>query len=302
MDNITHSLIGAIIGQAGLKKKTGLAMPALIIGANLPDSDVGCLVWITRYENLVSHRGISHGPLGMVLLPLILAIVLWGFDKWQTRRGTRPEGRVPVRFGWLYILGVIACLTHPTMDFMNTYGIRFLEPFSHRWFYGDTLFIIDLVLWLSLGFGVWCSRRREKAGGNWTGPARAVIVFAIAYIGVNAIISQRARAQSLHTPVIASQVPVFFWKRELIEKLGEGRYLIKGKALGDCDLKTAISDAKMTSDLRSYLFFNRAPLAMRAPDGSTILRDARYMDPRMTGSFIFPLPNVKCVPIVRRHD
>ncbi len=37
MDNITHSLVGALIGQAGLKKKTGLAMPALVIGANLPD-------------------------------------------------------------------------------------------------------------------------------------------------------------------------------------------------------------------------------------------------------------------------
>ncbi|WP_427967459.1 metal-dependent hydrolase [Altererythrobacter sp.] len=39
MDNITHSLVGALIGQAGLKKKTGLAMPALVIGANLPDVD-----------------------------------------------------------------------------------------------------------------------------------------------------------------------------------------------------------------------------------------------------------------------
>ena len=37
MDNLTHSLVGALIGQAGLKRKTGLAMPALIVGANLPD-------------------------------------------------------------------------------------------------------------------------------------------------------------------------------------------------------------------------------------------------------------------------
>ncbi len=39
MDNVTHSLIGAVLGQAGLKRKTGLAMPALIIAANLPDID-----------------------------------------------------------------------------------------------------------------------------------------------------------------------------------------------------------------------------------------------------------------------
>lgn len=28
MDTLTHSLVGALIGQAGLKRKTGLAMPA----------------------------------------------------------------------------------------------------------------------------------------------------------------------------------------------------------------------------------------------------------------------------------
>ncbi|MDZ4139597.1 MAG: radical SAM protein [Erythrobacter sp.] len=39
MDNLTHSLVGAVLGQAGLKRTTGLAVPALIIGANLPD---GC--------------------------------------------------------------------------------------------------------------------------------------------------------------------------------------------------------------------------------------------------------------------
>ena len=31
MDNLTHSLVGAVLGQMGLKKKTGLAMPTLIL-------------------------------------------------------------------------------------------------------------------------------------------------------------------------------------------------------------------------------------------------------------------------------
>ena len=39
MDNLTHSLAGAVLGQMGLKRKTGLAMPTLIIAANLPDID-----------------------------------------------------------------------------------------------------------------------------------------------------------------------------------------------------------------------------------------------------------------------
>ncbi len=61
MDNLTHSLVGALIGQAGLKKKTGLAMPALIIGANLPDVDVTCFAWTTGLEHLAFRRGITHG-------------------------------------------------------------------------------------------------------------------------------------------------------------------------------------------------------------------------------------------------
>jgi len=34
MDNLTHSLVGAVLGQAGLKRTTGLAMPALDCGGD----------------------------------------------------------------------------------------------------------------------------------------------------------------------------------------------------------------------------------------------------------------------------
>ena len=168
MDNLTHGLVGALIGQAGLKRRTGLAMPALIFGANLPDIDAGCVVWGT--ESLAMRRGLTHGPFALVLLPLALAAFLWWFDRWQARRGTRPDARLPVHFGWLFALSFIACLTHPALDWMNVYGIRFLEPFSHRWFHGDVLFIIDVWLWAMMGLGVWLSLRREKRGGNWRAP------------------------------------------------------------------------------------------------------------------------------------
>ena len=48
MDNLTHSLGGAVLGRMGLKRLSPRAMPALIIAANLPDIDsfvargVGC--------------------------------------------------------------------------------------------------------------------------------------------------------------------------------------------------------------------------------------------------------------------
>jgi len=44
---------------------------------------------------------------------------------------------------------------------MNTYGIRLLMPFDERWFYGDTLFIIDPWIWLVLAAGVLLARQRN---------------------------------------------------------------------------------------------------------------------------------------------
>ncbi len=31
------------------------------------------------------------------------------------------------------------------MDWLNSYGVRLLMPFSNRWFYGDALYIVDPV-------------------------------------------------------------------------------------------------------------------------------------------------------------
>src|SRR3546814_4517783 len=98
MDNLTHSLVSAVLGQMGLKKKTGLAMPTLIIAANLPDIDAGCAVY--GIESLSMRRGITHGPIGLLVLPILLWALMLGFDRWQERRGKRPEGRLPVRKGW----------------------------------------------------------------------------------------------------------------------------------------------------------------------------------------------------------
>ena len=123
MDNLTHSLVGAILGQMGLKRKTGLAMPTLIIAANIPDIDA-VAVLLGGHQHLAIRRGITHGPIAMVLLPLLLwAAMLW-FDAWQTRRGKRPEKRLPVHKVWLLALAYVGCLSHPLFDWFNSYGIR----------------------------------------------------------------------------------------------------------------------------------------------------------------------------------
>ena len=325
MDNLTHSLVGALLGQAGLKKKTGLAMPALVIGANLPDVDAACFFWLEGQEHLGFRRGITHGPPAMVLLPLILAGLLWGYDRWQAKRGKRPEGRLPVHFGWLYALSFIGCLTHPALDWLNVYGIRLLEPFSSQWFYGDTLFIIDVWLWALMGFATWFSLRREKRGGEWMRPARIAFAVSLAYIGLNGVITERALGQTAEeaapyeSKLIASPVPFSFWEREMIllnpEILEDelkvsfnyefGRWRMPGgfprlrpMADNQCIWPSREVSRSEDKEVQAFLFWTRAPFAELAEDGSVLLRDARFYDPRARDRFTVALPDVQCEPLI----
>jgi inner membrane protein len=90
----------------------------------------------------------------------------------------------------LLLLSSIAILSHPILDFLNTYGVRWLMPFSSRWFYGDTLFIVDPWVWLALALGVYVSRRRERfRRSSPTGPARLALAATIMYLGAMALSS-----------------------------------------------------------------------------------------------------------------
>lgn len=295
MDNLTHSLVGAILGQMGLKRKTGLAMPALILGANLPDIDAGCTIY--GIESLAMRRGITHGPLALLVLPLLLWAFLVAIDRWQERRGTRPPGRTPVRRGWLLALCYIGCLSHPLFDWFNNYGIRLLEPFSHRWFYGDTLFIIDLWIWIMLGLSVWFSLRRERRGAaDWQRPAWIGFTVVCAYIFANGLITgaaERTTAAALLASghkdplVVASPPPLAFWTRDVFwrdaGRYGAGSFTpgsggtldISGKPTGMADPRLA-TWVKADPAARAFLFWARMPVAEPAGD-AIVLRDQRYM-------------------------
>jgi len=301
MDNLTHSLVGALIGQAGLKRRTGLAMPALIIGANIPDIDATC-VMLSDMQHLALRRGLTHGPIAMLVLPLLLAGGLWWFDRWQGRRGKRPAGRLPVRFGWLWALSLIACLSHPAFDWLNSYGVRLLEPFDHDWFHGDMIFIIDIWLWLGMGSATWLSLRRERRGGDWRKPARIALAAVLAYIGLNAGITwaneRHARLSEPYPLVaIANEVPVAFWRREMItgNGNGDGLWQVDGHAVGAmplarCNLAAARRQSRAVD---AFLFWSRAPLILREGD-ALLLGDARFAGALARGRFTVPLPPGTC--------
>lgn len=305
MDNLTHSLAGAVLGQMGLKRKTGLGMATLIIAANIPDIDAVATL-LGGQQHLAIRRGITHGPIAMLLLPVLLWQAMLWFDRWQARRGTRPDTRLPVDSKWLLILAYIGTLSHPALDWMNSYGIRFLEPFSSQWFASDTLFIIDVWIWTMLALGVWLSRKRERAGqARWRGPAVASAAAVIVYIVANGLITGRAEALGHEavtiargtppTLIVANPMPVTFWRRDLewrdASEFGSGSFAAPFSVTLEEDVRPHnTSDPRLAAaiaknpDARAFLFWSRMPF-VEIEGNVAMLRDQRFGDPRVADRF-----------------
>jgi len=185
MDNLCHTLVGLAMGEAGLKRKTRYGNAALMIAANIPDLDV--LVFLTGTPSVEFRRGWTHGILAQLLLPLITTAVLVAVDRMAGRRKRQID--MPLRVPWLLALCYAGVYSHVGLDFLNNYGVRLLAPLDWHWFYGDAVFIVDLWLWLTLGAGIWLSRRR----GTPTA-ARGALVFATCYALAMLVSAQAARS------------------------------------------------------------------------------------------------------------
>jgi inner membrane protein len=147
MDNLTHTLIGATLAKAGLERLSPYATTVCVVAANAPDVDV-----LTRFGGpwfaLEHHRGITHSITGTLTLGLLLPLFVFLIAKISARLFTAQPR---IRLRGLIVASLVACATHPLLDWLNSYGIRPLLPWNRRWFYGDILYIFDPWLWLMLG-------------------------------------------------------------------------------------------------------------------------------------------------------
>ena len=134
-------------------------MVTLVVAANLPDIDA--LTYLASADVALGlRRGWTHGVLAVALLPILLAGAVAAFD----RRRRSAAGQPAASFYRLLPLAYLGVASHPLLDWLNTYGIRLLMPFDGRWFYGDTLFIIDPWLWLVLGGAVFLRHSASRRG------------------------------------------------------------------------------------------------------------------------------------------
>jgi inner membrane protein len=291
MDNLCHTLVGAALGNAGLKGRTRFATAALLISSNLPDLDV--LVFATRTPSVEFRRGWTHGLVAQLVLPVMLTAVFMLLAR--LRRSRPTEGAPPVHAGWLLLLSYIGIYSHVFLDFLNTYGVRLATPLSWQWFYGDAVFIVDPWLWLVLGAGISVTRKQRVPVA-----ARAALLCAACYI-VAMLLSARAAREIVENiwketrgvaphALMVGPVPLIPFRREVIVDAGDhyetGTFSwwsagvtfepVQIPKNGD---RPEVMSARQAPNVRSFLVWSRFPYwTLRpGPDGTRVtVLDMRF--------------------------
>jgi inner membrane protein len=201
VDNVTHTLTGLMLSRAGLNRWYARSGLVLILAANAPDIDVvvslrGPLAYFEQ------HRGITHAfataPL-MALLPALVACAVGRtFQGWKAAWG----------------ISLIGVLSHLLLDWTNAYGIRFLLPFSSRFYRLDLNNIVDLWIWgvlLLAWLGPLLGRLVSSEIGAKPGSGRALAILALLFVLVydsgRALSHQRA-IEMLNSRVYQGGAPI----------------------------------------------------------------------------------------------
>jgi inner membrane protein len=291
LDNLTHTLAGGLLGQMGLKRQSRLAMAGCLLGANAPDIDVFAPLFF-NVQGIAFHRGPTHAVLGWPLLAAAIVGLLWLYDRWRPN----PDA-LPFRPLALFLVTLTAVLSHPALDFLNTYGINILAPFSPKWVAGDAIFIIDWVFWLLMGGGIALTVWRERRSGVPSGvPAQAAFGLLVAYIAFNLGLTQRVESATRvalldnhirPTEVIASPRPFAFWRRTMLwrddRSYGLGSYSpTEGLRIGPRQGLLRLDDPRLnaarkrSARVRGFLYWSRMPMVV-VQDGRAYLTDQRFL-------------------------
>ena len=172
MDNLTHTLTGLALSRAGLNRWHPQAAILLMLSANVPDIDIVAASrgGLSYFE---AHRGITHSVVLAPVMALLCVLVVGAF-----RRSLH---------GWKAAWGLclIGVASHLMLDWTNAYGIRFLAPFSDRWFRLDINSLIDLWIWAALlaaCLGPWLARLVSSEMGAPSGSGRALALLALSFV------------------------------------------------------------------------------------------------------------------------
>jgi inner membrane protein len=149
MDNLTHSLIGISAGECFRSKvKTQLSQPLIlttsIVANNFPDLDMLLGRLNGPFSYILQHRGFTHTFLCAIPQTFLILMFIFLFTK---SRNLKFSGR-----DWLLltVISLGGIFLHIIADSCNSYGVHPFWPFNNKWYYGDSIFIAEPWLWLTL--------------------------------------------------------------------------------------------------------------------------------------------------------
>ncbi len=296
MDPITHTMVGAVLARTVGDRRTPLAGATLMLAANAPDIDIYSAWTETSFGSIAFRRGWTHGPIALALLPFAVTLLVLGYDR--LRRQRSPE-RAAADPRWVLALATLGVISHPALDWLNTYGIRLLMPLSPRWFYGDAVFIIDPYWWALLAITLVLARRGASAL-----VVRRVALVALAYpltmvvvgkfgeriaadaareagiAGVREVMYQPAMGNPLAAQLVAVTDAGYHYGRLAWWASPRVRYDGTVIARGDWT-DPRVQAAMRDPDVRDYLVWSRFPwvqIEATAADGSAAVGfgDARF--------------------------
>lgn len=281
MDNLAHTLIGIGVSGCGLSRRFGRGTTAtLVIASNLPDIDA---FWTMAdpWDRFMLRRTHTHALLMLPVLAALLALALrWRYREqpWRT----------------LFGLSLLGLGLHVAFDLVNAFGVVILWPFSRHRFELESVFIIDVVLWVLMlvpivaSFFLKDDRRR-------TGAYRIAVATLGAYVLLCVAARHRAEAQIRAELALRREVPDAV--RLFPEPLGPQRFraavkiggewrlylcrLIGGtselaETLPTHDDRPRVAEVRAGPRGRALEWFMAAPVWTLHPDGRVEVHDLRF--------------------------
>jgi inner membrane protein len=158
LEPVTHFLTGACLARAGFNRKTALATLTMTLAAESCDIDMVAYFKCATF-GFAHHRGITHAFVGIPFVAAAVILLVWiieqvrrRFENQEKRHARLRKRGLPIEPRWalLYVLALVACLSHLLLDYTNNYGVRPFEPFSYRWYAWDIVFIYEPLLYVAL--------------------------------------------------------------------------------------------------------------------------------------------------------
>lgn len=212
MDTVTQMLFGAVVAQAGFRRRLGRrAMVAGALLAAVPDFDV-VVGWVGgTFATWEHHRGLTHSLFFGPIVGPLSGWLLWRLDLWRRdRRWGEPPPEA--RRAWIF-LSILVLLTHPLIDLFTSYGTQLLWPFTTTRFAINALPIIDpvytLVLVVCVLLGAFAKSRPRFAADVAALALLAIFAYSLAGWAINGRVEAIARADFAR-PATVTAYPLLF--------------------------------------------------------------------------------------------